>query len=115
MYRPVDVAIAPDGSLFIADWNDPGVGGHRMGDMAGDESDCETTKDRKKYHISEPDFASLGGASVTGKSEYCDQIFSPGGLRSIWLVGPTEIDSHRKRTLVAANSGSSRMAIGEVR
>ena len=31
-YRPADVAIAPDGSLFVADWYDPGVGGHNMGD-----------------------------------------------------------------------------------
>ncbi|MFN3190382.1 MAG: PVC-type heme-binding CxxCH protein [Aureliella sp.] len=32
-FRPVDVCPAPDGSLFIADWYDPGVGGHRMGDI----------------------------------------------------------------------------------
>ena len=31
-YRPDDDAIAPDGSLFISDWYDPGVGGHNMGD-----------------------------------------------------------------------------------
>lgn len=31
-YRPADVAIAPDGALFVADWYDPGVGGHGMGD-----------------------------------------------------------------------------------
>jgi putative membrane-bound dehydrogenase-like protein len=31
-YRPADVAIAPDGALFVADWYDPGVGGHNMGD-----------------------------------------------------------------------------------
>lgn len=31
-FRPVDVAVAPDGSLFIADWYDPGVGGHNVGD-----------------------------------------------------------------------------------
>ncbi|MCA9190601.1 MAG: c-type cytochrome [Planctomycetales bacterium] len=31
-FRPVDVCAAPDGSLFVADWYDPGVGGHRMGD-----------------------------------------------------------------------------------
>jgi len=30
--RPVDVAVAPDGALFVADWYDPGVGGHLMGD-----------------------------------------------------------------------------------
>ncbi|HEY0550267.1 MAG TPA: dehydrogenase, partial [Verrucomicrobiae bacterium] len=31
-YRPSDVSVAPDGSLMIADWNDPGVGGHAAGD-----------------------------------------------------------------------------------
>ena len=32
-FRPSDVCVAPDGSLFVADWYDPGVGGHRMGDI----------------------------------------------------------------------------------
>ncbi len=32
-FRPSDVCTAPDGSLLIADWYDPGVGGHRMGDI----------------------------------------------------------------------------------
>ncbi|EDL56934.1 PVC-type heme-binding CxxCH protein [Gimesia maris] len=32
-FRPSDVCIAPDGSLFVADWYDPGVGGHRIGDQ----------------------------------------------------------------------------------
>jgi putative membrane-bound dehydrogenase-like protein len=32
-FRPIDVAFAPDGSLFIADWYDPGVGGHQVGDQ----------------------------------------------------------------------------------
>ncbi len=31
-YRPSDVAVAPDGSVFVADWWDPGVGGHLAGD-----------------------------------------------------------------------------------
>jgi len=31
-FRPSDVGVAPDGSLLIADWNDPGVGGHAAGD-----------------------------------------------------------------------------------
>jgi putative membrane-bound dehydrogenase-like protein len=29
-YRPSDVCVAPDGSLFVADWYDPGVGGHNQ-------------------------------------------------------------------------------------
>ena len=32
-FRPVDVCAAPDGSLYVADWNDSGVGGHYMGDQ----------------------------------------------------------------------------------
>ena len=31
-FRPSDVSIAPDGSVYVADWYDPGVGGHAMGD-----------------------------------------------------------------------------------
>lgn len=32
-FRPSDVCVAPDGSLFIADWYDPGVGGHNQQDV----------------------------------------------------------------------------------
>jgi putative membrane-bound dehydrogenase-like protein len=32
-FRPSDVDSGPDGSIFIADWYDPGVGGHQMGDL----------------------------------------------------------------------------------
>ncbi len=32
-FRPDDVCTAPDGSLFISDWYDGGVGGHRMVDI----------------------------------------------------------------------------------
>jgi putative membrane-bound dehydrogenase-like protein len=31
-FRPSDVCVAPDGSLMISDWYDPGVGGHATGD-----------------------------------------------------------------------------------
>jgi putative membrane-bound dehydrogenase-like protein len=32
-FRPADVTVAPDGSLFVADWYDPGVGGHQVADV----------------------------------------------------------------------------------
>ncbi len=32
-FRPSDVCVAPDGSLYVADWNDSGVGGHYMADQ----------------------------------------------------------------------------------
>jgi len=34
-FRPSDVAVAPDGSIYVADWYDPGVGGHWAGDHEG--------------------------------------------------------------------------------
>src|SRR6185295_7390655 len=35
-FRPSDVCVAPDGALYIADWNDAGVGGHNMADKSLD-------------------------------------------------------------------------------
>ncbi|MFM7103863.1 MAG: PVC-type heme-binding CxxCH protein, partial [Verrucomicrobiota bacterium] len=32
-FRPSDVGTGPDGSLYVADWNDAGVGGHYMADQ----------------------------------------------------------------------------------
>ena len=32
-FRPSDVCVAPDGTLLVADWYDPGVGGHQVGDL----------------------------------------------------------------------------------
>ena len=32
-FRPSDACIAPDGSLYVSDWNDAGVGGHYMADQ----------------------------------------------------------------------------------
>jgi putative membrane-bound dehydrogenase-like protein len=32
-FRPSDLCAAPDGSIYVADWNDAGVGGHYMADQ----------------------------------------------------------------------------------
>jgi putative membrane-bound dehydrogenase-like protein len=34
-FRPSDVSVAPDGSVYVCDWYDPGVGGHATGDTKG--------------------------------------------------------------------------------
>ncbi len=36
-FRPSDICVAPDGSLLIADWYDPGVGGHQTADQPKNE------------------------------------------------------------------------------
>jgi putative membrane-bound dehydrogenase-like protein len=52
-FRPSDVCVAPDGSLFVADWYDPGVGGHNMQDKKEGEknpSDWHNFRGRI-YHV----------------------------------------------------------------
>lgn len=34
-FRPSDVAVGVDGAIYVSDWYDPGVGGHRMTDSTG--------------------------------------------------------------------------------
>ena len=55
-FRPSDVTVAPDGSLFIADWYDPGVGGHQMGDMNRGRI-YRIAPAGTPYKVAEPDFS----------------------------------------------------------
>lgn len=61
-FRPSDVAVAPDGSLFISDWYDPGVGGHQMGDQHRGRIFRITPKGYKGYKNPTLDFKSAQGA-----------------------------------------------------
>lgn len=57
-FRPSDVTVAPDGSLFISDWYDPGVGGHAMGDLDKGRIYRLAPKD-VDYNVSKPDYTSI--------------------------------------------------------
>ncbi len=61
-FRPSDVCVAPDGSLFIADWYDPGVGGHRVEDLTRGRVFRVTAKGHENYTITAPDLDSPDGA-----------------------------------------------------
>ncbi|HYG17649.1 MAG TPA: PVC-type heme-binding CxxCH protein, partial [Ohtaekwangia sp.] len=60
-FRPADVTVAPDGSLFIADWYDPGVGGHQAGDVDRGRI-YRVAAPRSAYAITPPDVATADGA-----------------------------------------------------
>lgn len=67
-FRPSDVCVAPDGSLIVADWYDPGVGGHGMGDVTRGRLFRVTTKAAEKYESSKVDVSSVDGAIAALKS-----------------------------------------------
>ncbi len=52
-FRPSDVCTAPDGSVFVADWYDRGVGGHGMGDPTDGRIYRLTPKGHKGYKVPE--------------------------------------------------------------
>ncbi len=61
-FRPSDVCVAPDGSLMVADWYDPGVGGHGMGDIQRGRLFRLTAKGHgKQYKFVKPDFSTFDG------------------------------------------------------
>ena len=50
-YRLSDACVAPDGSVMLADWYDPGVGGHGMGDWKMGRIYRVTPKGHKGYKV----------------------------------------------------------------
>lgn len=62
-FRPSDVCIAPDGSLFVSDWYDPGVGGHNQQEVDKGRIFRVYTKGFGKYTIPKYDFSTPEGAA----------------------------------------------------
>ncbi|MEM6342247.1 MAG: PVC-type heme-binding CxxCH protein [Bacteroidota bacterium] len=60
-FRPADVCVAPDGSVFIADWYDPGVGGNHMGDFQQGRI-YRLAPENHPYQVTKPDYNSPLGA-----------------------------------------------------
>jgi hypothetical protein len=64
-FRPADVCTAPDGSLIVADWYDPGVGGHRVGDLQRGRIYRVVPESMKAtYKIPEQDYTTPKGAVI---------------------------------------------------
>ncbi len=60
-FRPSDVCVAPDGSVLVADWYDPGVGGHGMGDTTRGRIFRVTPRGHKGYAPPKVDLESNDG------------------------------------------------------
>ncbi|RPD46643.1 PVC-type heme-binding CxxCH protein [Paracnuella aquatica] len=61
-FRPSDVCVAPDGSLFISDWYDPGVGGHQMADLNRGRI-YRVAPPGSKYSVPKLDLSTAAGAA----------------------------------------------------
>ena len=65
--RPVDVAVAPDGSLFVSDWYDPVIGWNRQQDSARGRI-FRIAPVSHEYRPPQHDFESIAGAVEALKS-----------------------------------------------
>ncbi|MFO0868013.1 MAG: PVC-type heme-binding CxxCH protein [Pirellulales bacterium] len=60
-FRPADVCVAPDGSVFVTDWYDPGVGGHAQGDSQRGRL-FRLAPPGARYEVPQFDFTTPAGA-----------------------------------------------------
>ena len=66
-FRPADVCVAPDGSLFVTDWYDPGVGGHAQKDSNRGRLFRLAPKGAK-YKTPKFDYSTVAGAVAAMKN-----------------------------------------------
>jgi len=123
-FRPSDVCIAPDGSLLIADWYDPGVGGHAMGDDTRGRL-FRIAPPGAAYKMPKVDLSSTAGAIAALKSPNLATRYlgwtalhntgdsSEAALmelyqsknqrhraRALWALGKLDFDKNRKLKLI---------------
>ena len=67
-FRPSDVAIGVDGAIYVSDWYDPGVGGHRMTDTTGSGTIYRITPRGFKPEVPRFDLSTTGGQVAALKS-----------------------------------------------
>jgi putative membrane-bound dehydrogenase-like protein len=66
-FRPADVCVAPDGSIFVTDWYDPGVGGHGQRDLDRGRI-FRVAPPGVKYKVPQVDLTTLEGCVLALRS-----------------------------------------------
>lgn len=66
-FRPADVCVAPDGSVFVGDWYDPGVGGHNQQEVDKGRI-FRVAPPGSKYSVPKFDFSTPEGAAAALKN-----------------------------------------------
>ncbi|WP_165248736.1 PVC-type heme-binding CxxCH protein [Paludisphaera soli] len=89
-FRPVDMTVAPDGSVFVADWYDAGVGGHAFADQDTGRIYRVAPKGAGPK-AAKPDFATLAGL-IEGLKSPCVAT-QDAARRSLIARGDASADS----------------------
>ena len=98
-FRPADVCVAPDGSLFVTDWYDPGVGGHRQGDLERGRL-FRIAPPGAKYEVPKFDYTTTKGAMEAFRNECSAVRFKAWtalkgmGTKSIFALKRLDSDSN---------------------
>ena len=108
-FRPSDVCVAPDGSIFVADWYDPGVGGHGMGDHTRGRIYRLTPKGHAGYKVPavkldtyEGVLAALGSPAASVRAQAHERLSGMGMRREeFWAVIDPAWDAATDNTLRA--------------
>ncbi len=88
-FRPSDVTIGTDGSIYVADWYDPVVGGHQMEDTAGYGRIYRITPKNKKLIPPGIDLSSVEGQIEALKNPAVD--VRNGAFEKLKMQGPEVI------------------------
>jgi putative membrane-bound dehydrogenase-like protein len=126
-FRPIDVSVAPDGSLFVADWYDPILGGSAAGDAergriyrvsskAGvykvDKVDLKSTEgnaaalkspNAETRFLAQRNLTSLGKESIPALERMWESNDPLEKVRSFWVLAPMKDDAFLLKALEDSN------------